>query len=831
MEGNTSNGGKPGVSGGNKKKSTKKCIPREELVVGKLATSEGNPVLKPAADRKGDCFQSGAIKRKMSGNVVLPSAKRSLFKNERVNLSKSSGENESSHLTGGQKNNKNLNFVRPESVRADNCIPSTTPACDNMNQSGVIKLFNGSGDFSKSSSTGTEDSTKNRIVTNEMNFKHNNTSLIPFPPKRRALRLLEDVDGDKRRNPVHRVTTVTLRECSGYGRKSDMRPETCWNFPQNGDKNFAGNVSSRVNKSPNNVTGSMGSMEGSYSASRPRNDDVNVLKRSADLLASSNSVRRKKCKSASPNGRAANNELKNLVSSGYTDNLGSLKALKQHGRKKSSALPKSNISVLVHKNRSHLNFTAEKDVLAGQSSDITKEATADSADGKLTDTTLSMKHLIAAAKAKKRLAHSHQRKGNLLRTDSSNGSSEVEIARETFERMIETLSRSRDSIRRATRQAIDCAKYGIANEVVELLIHKLEDEPSLSHRIDLFFLVDSITQCSQKLKEASYAPVVQAALPRILGAAAPSGSSAQENRRQCLKVLTLWRERRILPEYILRHYMDEIEFRNDGLNSEFSSRIPSCAEQCVDDPIREVESLHVDQYGSNAAFLFPGILSTHVLEDDEDFPSSPCNDTAGFCPHKLGVSEAVPGSEGRPMEAHHHTLEHVENEIEMEDELTLSFEERSIGEVSTYNYTLHKEHCSALESIFGNNNGLLLLPAESPPLLPLDPPPSPPPLPSSPPPPTPPPPSSPPPMSPPTVSSLHQVSYSSSSFQQCGETIQQMPPHSSLPALKILNHSLPSSQIPSGHLSHGNSMFHHASTFLLGQGTFGAKELHYHNHL
>ncbi|XP_020600055.1 uncharacterized protein LOC110039362 [Phalaenopsis equestris] len=51
-----------------------------------------------------------------------------------------------------------------------------------------------------------------------------------------------------------------------------------------------------------------------------------------------------------------------------------------------------------------------------------------------------------------------------------------------------------------------------------------------------------------------------------------------------------------------------------------------------------------------------------------------------------------------------------------------------------------------------------------------------------------------------------------------------MPPHSSLPALKILNHSLTSSQIPSGHLSHGNSMFHHASTFLLGQGTFGAKE-------
>jgi len=35
---------------------------------------------------------------------------------------------------------------------------------------------------------------------------------------------------------------------------------------------------------------------------------------------------------------------------------------------------------------------------------------------------------------------------------------------------------------------------------------------------------------------ASYIPTVQAALPRLLGAAAPPGASARENRRQCLKV-------------------------------------------------------------------------------------------------------------------------------------------------------------------------------------------------------------------------------------------------------------------------------------------------------
>jgi hypothetical protein len=38
---------------------------------------------------------------------------------------------------------------------------------------------------------------------------------------------------------------------------------------------------------------------------------------------------------------------------------------------------------------------------------------------------------------------------------------------------------------------------------------------------------------------ASYVPTVQAALPRLLGAAAPPGAGARENRRQCLKVWML----------------------------------------------------------------------------------------------------------------------------------------------------------------------------------------------------------------------------------------------------------------------------------------------------
>lgn len=37
-------------------------------------------------------------------------------------------------------------------------------------------------------------------------------------------------------------------------------------------------------------------------------------------------------------------------------------------------------------------------------------------------------------------------------------------------------------------------------QVVELLIRKLENEPSYHRKVDLFFLVDSITQCSHSHK-------------------------------------------------------------------------------------------------------------------------------------------------------------------------------------------------------------------------------------------------------------------------------------------------------------------------------------------
>ncbi|KAJ6419626.1 hypothetical protein OIU84_029693 [Salix udensis] len=326
---------------------------------------------------------------------------------------------------------------------------------------------------------------------------------------------------------------------------------------------------------------------------------------------------------------------------------------------------------------------------------------------------------------------------------SLSGGTEGAVARDAFEGMIETLSRTKESIGRATRLAIDCAKYGIANEVVELLIRKLESEPSFHRKVDLFFLVDSITQCSHNQKGiagALYVPTVQAALPRLVGAAAPPGASARENRRQCLKVLRLWLERKIFPESVLRHYMDGIGGSNDNASAGFSFRHPSRSERAIDDPIREMEGMLVDEYGSNATFQLPGLLSSHVFEDDDDdFPGSPFKAVNGM----LGVTESIHALGERETftvnasDRRHCILEDVDVELEMEDVSGHPKDERpsSIGGLFE---TEAQPHCSDRLPEPALNYPVHLLPLQdgSPPPPP-DSPPPPPPLPSSPPPPPP----------------------------------------------------------------------------------------------
>ncbi|CAN0909108.1 ENHANCER OF AG-4 protein 2 [Linum grandiflorum] len=358
---------------------------------------------------------------------------------------------------------------------------------------------------------------------------------------------------------------------------------------------------------------------------------------------------------------------------------------------------------------------------------------------------------------------------------SLSGGTEAAVSRDAFEGMIETLSRTKESIGRATRLAVDCAKYGIANEVVELLIRKLESEPSLDRKVDLLFLVDSITQRSHNQKGiagASYVPTVQAALPRLLGAAAPSGASARENRRQCLKVLRLWLERKIFPQSVLRRYMDDIAGLNEGsqgTSGGYSFRRPSRSERAVNDPIREMEGMDLDEYGSNATFQLPGLLSSNIFEDEDDDLVTELPKEERDMPVVSEPGRALGDSEidaATPNDRHHFILEEVDGELEMEDvcyprltdegpdmDIEENCSDRAMGPTSDSN----------VDSPFFLE-GSPPLPPGSPPKLPPLPPYPPPPLPPSPPsspvPPPPPPPCSPsqppppPPSSPPLPTQL-----------------------------------------------------------------------------
>ncbi|KAK4792140.1 hypothetical protein SAY86_022575 [Trapa natans] len=349
-----------------------------------------------------------------------------------------------------------------------------------------------------------------------------------------------------------------------------------------------------------------------------------------------------------------------------------------------------------------------------------------------------------------------ERKANFVSghaRESLIGGTEAAVARDAFEGMIETLSRTKDSIGRATRHAIDCARFGIANEVVELLIRKLEDEPSFRRKVNLFFLVDSITQCSHSQKGiagASYIPIVQSALPRLLDAAAPPGAIARENRRQCLKILRLWLERKILPDYLLRRYMDDIGVSNDDETNESSIRHPSRVERAVDDPVRGMESILVDEYGSNVTFQLAGFLNSHIFEDDEkeedhDLPVLPSKeDCAATSPEKLThVSKEAGTSDATPVEQRHCILLDVDCELDMEDVSGYPNDEGSLPmhtvELMAESHETDKKLASTDSALFS------FIPWGSPPL-PLDSPPLPPPLPLSPPPPLPLSPSPPPPL-------------------------------------------------------------------------------------
>ncbi|CAM6084588.1 unnamed protein product [Calypogeia fissa] len=344
-------------------------------------------------------------------------------------------------------------------------------------------------------------------------------------------------------------------------------------------------------------------------------------------------------------------------------------------------------------------------------------------------------------------------------------STEAAIARDSFTGMLETLSRTKESIGRASHHALECVKHGIAEQIVEIIVEKLENEPSFHRRVDLFFLVDSITQCSHSSKGvigAAFPPIVKEALPRLLNAAAPPGSSARENRRQCLKVLKLWLERGILPEQVLRHFITEIEAHNDDKSSVGNSRRPSRSERAVDDPLREMEGMFVDEYGSNASFALAGLNLPRMFEDDEEGSDgdggkhSDKEDAAlPSHPEETKDSSVPPEPEKQEeVEKHCHVLEAVDGELEMEDVSPSENDIKARREETLDESPPHPASSTEGQAAAVSDVSESSMAGSPPPPLPQGPPPpppppsgsppSPPPLPASPPPSPPPPPPSPP---------------------------------------------------------------------------------------
>lgn len=302
---------------------------------------------------------------------------------------------------------------------------------------------------------------------------------------------------------------------------------------------------------------------------------------------------------------------------------------------------------------------------------------------------------------------------------------EVEAARKAFEVSLHILSRTKDSIGRATQLAIECAKYGIAGEVIELLLRNLERESRLYRRIDLFFLVDSIVQCSRTQKGCAgdvYASLVQSVLSRLLCAAAPPGKPAVENRRQCLKVLRLWLERKTLPESIVRHHIRELDFMNEAPFSNHSSRRPR-TERAINDPIREMEGMLVDEYGSNTSFQLSGLTVPCVVEDDEHDCSSDEKSFEAVTPERNAEVDDGKGTV-TSQEKHRHILEDVDGELEMED-VSPPCEVR----VCSISHVAATDNICNSDKQYDQQHSPTFVPP-----LPEDLPPSPPPLPSSPPP-------------------------------------------------------------------------------------------------
>jgi len=73
-------------------------------------------------------------------------------------------------------------------------------------------------------------------------------------------------------------------------------------------------------------------------------------------------------------------------------------------------------------------------------------------------------------------------------------------------------------------------------------------------------------------------------------------------------VLRLWLKRKIFPDFLLRRYIGDLGASGDDKTVGFSLRRPSRSERAVDDPLRDMEGMLVDEYGRYALHLSCSIV-------------------------------------------------------------------------------------------------------------------------------------------------------------------------------------------------------------------------------
>ncbi|KAL8160647.1 hypothetical protein V2J09_002184 [Rumex salicifolius] len=253
-------------------------------------------------------------------------------------------------------------------------------------------------------------------------------------------------------------------------------------------------------------------------------------------------------------------------------------------------------------------------------------------------------------------------------TESSNkssNSSEVKSALASFETTLGTLSRTKESISRATRIAVDCAKFGVAIEVLETLARYLERESSLHRRVDLFFLVDSIAQCSRGLK--AFVMHIHQLFKLLCGVYCQLLLQVDMLLKK-IGVLKLWQERRILPESIIYQHIRDLDSHGSSSSTSGYCRRMLRTERSFDDPIRGMEGMDVDEYGSNSSFQLPGFCMPRMVRVEDDESDSDGGSFEAVTPeHETCTPGNGDVSDFPLIEKRRHILEDVDGELEMED--------------------------------------------------------------------------------------------------------------------------------------------------------------------